>query len=49
MVLLLVLCMGKFKVFWGGLGCLAGFKSRGAALVKKRSPVSEKKGDPKVW
>ena len=38
--------MGKFKVFWGGVGggvgCLAGFKSCGAALVKKRSPVSEK-------
>ena len=42
MELLLLSCVGKFKVFWGGFGCLAGFKSRGAALVKKRSPVFEK-------
>jgi hypothetical protein len=29
-------------MFGGSFGCLAGFESRGASLVKKRSPVSEK-------
>ncbi len=41
MRLLLVLCGGKFKVLGGSFGCLAGLKSRGAALVKKRNPISE--------
>ena len=32
---------GEFKVLGGGFGCLAGLGSRGVALAKKRSPVSE--------
>ena len=35
-----VVC-GESKVLGGSFGCLAGLGSRGVALVKKRSPVSE--------
>jgi hypothetical protein len=38
---------GEFKVLGGSFGCLAGLGSRGVALVKKRSPVSQR-CSPKV-
>ena len=42
MELLLVSCVGKFKVFECSFGCLAGLGGRGVALIKKRSPVFQK-------
>ena len=36
-----MVCEGS-KVFECGFGCLAGLGGRGVALVKKRSPVSQK-------
>ena len=38
---------GEFEVLGGSFGCLAGLGSRGVALVKKRSPVSQR-CSPKV-
>ncbi len=36
-----VVC-GESKGFGSGFGCLEGLGSRGVALIKKRSPVSQK-------
>ena len=43
MGLLLVLCVGKFKVLGGDFGCLGTLGSGKTALVKKRSPVPEER------